>query len=71
MNCCVCKKTMDKQWIELQNTIKDRGNVTSYLTTAFVERCIYCYKQLLELTEQKEQDWYDQTIKAWDKTHNE
>lgn len=56
--CVTCKSTIDQQWSDLQNSIKNKIDMNSYLDRGFIERCIYCYKTLLELTEKKDHEWY-------------
>lgn len=64
--CTICRATIDVSWSELQNKLK-RFADNSLLNMGFVERCIYCYKSLLELTEQKEHEWYQEVIKIVEK----
>ena len=65
--CTVCKATIDTQWSSLQNKIKETGDLNNALTLGFVERCIYCYKSLVELTEKRENEWYQEVMKAIEK----
>lgn len=62
--CTICKATIEHQWSVLQNEIRKRGNLENLLTLGFVERCIYCYKNLVELTEKREHEWYQEVVKA-------
>jgi hypothetical protein len=57
-NCQVCKATMDEHWKSIQAEVRKTADLSVPLNKAFVERCIYCYKQMLELTENKDQKWY-------------
>lgn len=65
--CLICKATIDNQWTILQNEIKKTANLDNLLVQGFVERCIYCYKDLLELTEKREQAWYNDVMKVIEK----
>ena len=65
--CLICKATIDHQWSSLQNHIRETGDLNNPLTLGFVERCIYCYKQLVELTEKREMEWYQEVMRAIEK----
>jgi len=65
--CVVCKATIDQQWSSLQNEIKKVSDLSKPLNQGFTERCIYCYKALLELTEKREQEWFQEVMKAVEK----
>lgn len=65
--CSICKATIDYQWSSLQDNIRETANLNHLLTRGFVERCIYCYKDLVELTEKREQEWYQEIMKAIEK----
>lgn len=64
--CGVCKTTIDLQWTDLQNNIRGKG-ISNRHAKAFIDRCIYCYKQYLELAEKGEHDWYLQFMNATEK----
>jgi DNA-directed RNA polymerase subunit N (RpoN/RPB10) len=66
-NCLICKKTISEEWSSLQNTIKETADLNNPLVNGFVERCIYCYKDLLELTEKRDHEWYIEVMKAVEK----
>ena len=68
--CLICKATIDEQWSSLQNNIRTNGDLKNLLTIGFVERCIYCYKSLVELTEKREHEWYLDVMKAVYKKFN-
>jgi len=65
--CVVCNATVDVQWSSLQNKIKETADLSQPLNLGFVERCIYCYKTLVELTEQRETEWYQEVMRAVEK----
>ena len=65
--CNTCKATIDEQWSSLQNKIKKTADLTNPLNKGFTERCIYCYKDLLELTEKREKEWFQEVMKAVEK----
>jgi len=67
--CEICKATIDSQWSTLQNEIKNKfgDKPMNRLTIAFVERCIYCYKQYLEIIEKDDHDWYLTVMKVIEK----
>lgn len=62
--CAICKATIDQNWSALQEQVKAKADLNKPLNAGFVERCIYCYKALLELTEKQEQQWYLIAIEA-------
>lgn len=68
--CNVCKATIDLQWSALQNEIKEKYNNASAdrrtlsFRTAFIGRCIYCYKDFLERTEKDEELWYQEVMRV-------
>ena len=65
--CLICKATIDAQWSELQNKIREITDLKNPLNLGFIERCIYCYKELLELTEKREHEWYQEVMKVIEK----
>ena len=69
--CQICKSTMDAHWISLQAEVRKTSDLSVFLNKAFVDRCIYCYKQALELTEQKEQMWHKEVMKVIEKRFKE
>ncbi len=64
--CSVCKMTIDEQWTSLQDSLKQYAN-KSILNRGLTERCIYCYKALVELVEKTEHEWYLEVLKAREK----
>lgn len=60
--CMICKATIDLQWSELQNEVRYKLNIGKFgynhKNNAFIERCIYCYKNFVELNEKREREWY-------------
>lgn len=64
--CTICKMLIDQSWSELQKTLSKYIN-HSILGTEITKRCIYCYKNLVELTEEREYEWYKEVMKAVEK----
>lgn len=65
--CTICKATIEEQWSSLQNEIKKKGDLDNSLTLGFIERCIFCYKNLVELTENREFEWYREVVKSFER----
>jgi hypothetical protein len=65
--CTVCKSTIDNQWSSLQNTVSKTADLNNLLNCGFIERCIHCYKNLVEMTEKREQEWYLGVMKVIEK----
>lgn len=65
--CATCKATIDPDWVVFQEEIKLKADLTDLLNEAFVSRCIYCYKQLLELSISKQNEWCEVMLETINK----
>lgn len=71
--CTVCKATIDEQWSSAQNEVIGmfRGLITNIRAMAFATRCIYCYKQYIEMKDKNEHNWYLEVMRVIEKQYGQ
>lgn len=66
-SCHICKMPIDRQWLEMQDYVRVNSDNNGFVAKALTERCIFCYKSLVELNEKMENEWYQKVLNMMNK----